>query len=159
MQVNKSLQGVTFNDFSVHNVQWKEGSTAEFVDIMNWADHEAHTTETDSTTASPIGEPLGGNDPADQVVINPKDHELPPQTDDLQGQIEESPDDIPILERLCRVAANGQTVDEKGIKQDLKRLCPLNSDKVTPIPKSVARQLFADEKESQPKVIPSERIE
>jgi len=64
-----------------------------------------------------------------------------------------------MLERLRRVAADGQAIDEKGIKRDLERLCPLNSDKVTPIPKNVARQLFAGEEESQPKMIPSERIE
>ena len=178
-QVNKSLQGVTFNviedlvissdsdkpnhDFGIRNVQWKEGSTAEFVDIMNWADDEARTTETeqnkgmpDSTAASPTGEPFGGDDPTDQVVIDPKNFELPPKSDDLQGQPEESTGDIPMMERLCK---NGITADEKEIKKGLERLHPLNSDKVTPVPKNVARQLFADEEKPQPKLIPPERIE
>jgi len=177
MQVNKSLQGVTFSliedlivssdsdksnhNFGVHNVQWKEGSTAEFVDIMNWADDEARTKETDqkegmpdSTTASPIGEPLEENDPMDQFAVEPKSHELPPKSDELQGQNEESPDDIPILKRFRRSAADGQAIEEKGIKRGLERRCPSNPGKVTPIPKSVARQLFANGEESQPKMIP-----
>jgi len=95
-QVNKSLQGVTFSviedlivssdsdksnhNFGVHNVQWKKGSTAEFVDIMNWADDEGQ--KEGMTTASPIGEPLEGNDPTDQVVIEPKSHEPPPKSDE-----------------------------------------------------------------------------
>jgi len=113
----------------------------------------------DSTTASPTGEPLGGDDPADQIVISPKNHGLPPKSIDLQGQSEENPDDIPILERLCRIAANGQAADEREIKRDLERLRPSVSDKVTPVPKTVARQLFADEDKLQPKLIPPERIE
>ena len=38
-------------------------------------------------------------------------------------------------------------------------MCPSDPDKVTPVPKSVARQLFVSEEESQPKVIPFERTE
>jgi len=180
--VNKSLQGVTFSviedlivssdsdksnhNFGIHNVQWKENSTAEFVDIMNWADHNASAKETDqkegmpdSTTASPIGEPLKENDPIDPIVVESEGHELPPKADQLQGQNEDSPDDIPILERFRRVAADGQPISEKGIQRGLEGVCPSDPDKVTPIPKSVARQLFADEEESQPKVIPFERNE
>jgi len=173
MQVNKSLQGVTFNviedlivssdsnksnhDFGVHDVHWKGSSAAEFVDIMNWTDQKEGMP--DSTTASPIGEPLEGNDPIDPIVVESEGHELPPKTDKMQGQNEDSPDDIPILERFRRVAADGQAISEKGIQRGLEGLCPSDPDKVTPISKSVARQLFASEEESQPKVIPFERTE
>jgi len=85
------------HNFGIHNVQWKEGSTAEFVDMMSWADDEARTKETeqnegmpDSTTASPIGEPLEGNDPMDQVVIEPKSHEPPRNRTNYRGKVKKA---------------------------------------------------------------------